>query len=256
MERGGNLKTYDRHLVPDDFDLWSPEVLEGDDARETGAVDHVPGVGEDVDCEPDVPYLPGACVSDPASLVRATGERHACRDDTHPLASKHTETLLVHRVASPEDLVEHARKRDLLVRRPAQTRFRRLGEVRRTERQADTHLPARLVLVGRHGRELRVDRDHALERPLRRRLHHLPVHLREHPMAASNTQVNTQTVDNIEEGPVRTSSCPWHTQPSRAPDRKSRSEYASRAWPVRRDEEIVSVPHRQIPSLELKAMAV
>ena len=46
--------------LADDLDLGPPEVLERDDPGETGAVDHVPRVRQDVDRQTDVPYLPYA----------------------------------------------------------------------------------------------------------------------------------------------------------------------------------------------------
>ena len=60
MERGGNLKTYDCHLVPDDFNFGSSEMLQRNDACETRTVKHVSRVGQDMEGQAYVPYLHNA----------------------------------------------------------------------------------------------------------------------------------------------------------------------------------------------------
>ncbi len=49
--------TYYRDLVSFDFDFWSSKVLERDDAGQTCAIGHIPGVGENVDRQANVPHL-------------------------------------------------------------------------------------------------------------------------------------------------------------------------------------------------------
>ena len=49
-------------------------------------------------------------------------------------------------------------------------------------------VPSGLVLGRRHGRKLAVDGDHALERALRFRAHHLRVHLRQHATGRRHCQ--------------------------------------------------------------------
>ena len=55
----GGRSTYYCHFLSNDFDIWSSKVFERDNPREARAVDHVPGVGQDVDRESDVPHLRG-----------------------------------------------------------------------------------------------------------------------------------------------------------------------------------------------------
>ena len=49
--------TYYRDLISFHFHFWSSKVLESDDAGQTCTIDHISGVGENVDRQANVPYL-------------------------------------------------------------------------------------------------------------------------------------------------------------------------------------------------------
>ena len=193
----------------------SPEMLQCNDAREARAIDHVPRIGEDVDGKPYMPHLRPR--QPPSGKNERTRTR--CPASTHRLslstASLRLSTLSSIRVSATSWSVGLRAAKEGEGKREGNTRAERRRE---RARGAHTHLPAGLVLVRRHRRELRVDREHALERPLRRRAHHLPVHLREHP--ASRGARQSARVLMGEGGGGLTASCPSRTRPSRAPGRR------------------------------------
>ena len=93
---------------------------------------------------------------------------------TYALAGEDTQRLLVDGVAPTDDLVEHARERDLLVRGPVR------GVKIKRAASGGAHLPALLVFWRRHGGDLGGDGDEALVGALGGRAHHLRVDLCEH----------------------------------------------------------------------------
>jgi hypothetical protein len=53
--RGG--ATYDGDLVANHFNFRSPEVAEGDNTGEAGAIEEISRIRKSVDCQAEVPYL-------------------------------------------------------------------------------------------------------------------------------------------------------------------------------------------------------